>query len=230
MINFSDEFDVLANSYSAQYGIDDTSVLNFNEYEKSVFLTMAQEQVVQQLYRGDKTGSSESFESSEELRRYLANLVVTEVYPEPKDKYEWNNKVQSVQLYNKVLAIIYEKAHISNGQKCGEFTEVDVTPVTHDAFQRIKRNPFKGANSRRVLRLDIKDNTVELHSDREIKGYTVKYLKVPQPIILENLPTGLKINGSSNVSQDCDLHPMLQRLVLREAVKLALSTRVNNTN
>jgi len=50
--------------------------LDFNEYEKSVFLTRAQEDIVISLYNGLNL-TQDSFEGSEEVRRYLDTLVKT---------------------------------------------------------------------------------------------------------------------------------------------------------
>lgn len=74
---FSDGFDTLLNSYRLQGEFGeavskmDTAL---DEYEKSLFLTKAQEELVLSLYNG-KNPSSESFEQTEELRRYLAPLI-----------------------------------------------------------------------------------------------------------------------------------------------------------
>jgi hypothetical protein len=50
-----------------------------DEYEKSLFLTQAQEEIVINLYNG-KNPYGDSFESTEELRRYLDELVKTKSY------------------------------------------------------------------------------------------------------------------------------------------------------
>jgi hypothetical protein len=64
---FSREFDILYNNImsNAAPGIDD--------YEKSVFLTKAQEEVVTAIYEG-------SFENSERYRESINSLVTTKVY------------------------------------------------------------------------------------------------------------------------------------------------------
>ena len=61
---FSNEFDNLVNSNSIikPFGVDSTP-LEFDEYEKSVFLTKAQEEIVEGLYTGKILG--DSFEESE---------------------------------------------------------------------------------------------------------------------------------------------------------------------
>ena len=63
---FSVEFDILYNNISSN------QAPGLTEYEKSVFLTQAQDAIVLDLYKG--TGG-DSFESTEEVTRYLNTLV-----------------------------------------------------------------------------------------------------------------------------------------------------------
>ena len=65
---FSYEFDILYNNIMSNQapGLDD--------YEKSVFLTKAQEEIIINYYSG-KNALLESFEKTEEIRRYLDTLV-----------------------------------------------------------------------------------------------------------------------------------------------------------
>ena len=70
---FSNEFDVLINSYSNQLQFGNiSSPLEFDEYEKSVFLTQAQEKIVLGIYNGNLSGYS--LEEIEEYRGYLTAL------------------------------------------------------------------------------------------------------------------------------------------------------------
>ena len=62
------EFDILYNNISSG------AAPNLNEYEKSVFLTKAQRELVQMYYSG-KNAHYNSFESDEEVRRYLDTLI-----------------------------------------------------------------------------------------------------------------------------------------------------------
>lgn len=72
MINqeFSIEFDILYNNISSN------KAPGLNEYEKSVFLTKAQEEIVTELYTG-RNSTQNSFEETEELRKYLGSLLKT---------------------------------------------------------------------------------------------------------------------------------------------------------
>jgi len=72
----SDEFDVLVASYRRFADFDrrePQDTVEFNEYEKSVFLTKAQEELVKNYYLG--TLPIGSFEENEALRRSLEGLV-----------------------------------------------------------------------------------------------------------------------------------------------------------
>lgn len=54
--------------------------------------------------------------------------------------------------------------------------------------------------------------------------YKIRYVKRPRPIILENLPNNLQIDGEANESS-CELNPILHIDILNKAVELALATR-----
>jgi len=49
-------------------------------------------------------------------------------------------------------------------------------------------------------------------------------VKRPRPIILENLPNNLSIDGISTTSE-CELNPILHLDILNEAVRLALNSK-----
>lgn len=217
---FSNEFDTLANSYSAL----GTLALEFDEYEKSVFLTKAQESIVISLYNGSLKG--EAFEKTEELRRYLSNLVKTN-NPTKVQREGLTNNSYLFSIPEDVWFITYESV-ISEDDKlgCAKGTIMEVVPVTQDELHKTRRNPFRTFNKRRVLRLDLEDNVVELLSDYDITKYTIRYLSKPDPIILLDLPDGLTINKESKETE-CKLNPALHRMILELAVDLALKSRVS---
>ena len=74
---FSNEFDTLLSSYATEELFGKVpNTIELNEYEKSVFLTNAQEEVIIDAYNG-KGDFINSYEKSEEIRRYLSSLVKT---------------------------------------------------------------------------------------------------------------------------------------------------------
>lgn len=216
---FSNSFDVQLNSF----GLPDNSNIKLNEYEKSVFLTKAQKEIVVSFYNG-KNVLLNSFEKTEELRRYLSSLVKTKVIsPVLANSDEViTNKSKIVNLPEDLWFITFETAKIQSDDECLNGKELEVTPVTQDTFHRTKNNPFRKDNSRRVLRLDIGDNKVELVSDYNISEYKVRYIKALSPIILTVLE-GVDIEGKTDITE-CTLHPALHQVILDKAVELAVQS------
>ena len=83
---FSNEFDTLLNSYSVidRFGKEgNLPTIELDEYEKSVFLTKSQEEIIIDLYSG-KNSFGDSFERTEEIRRYLSDLIKTYITTDKK--------------------------------------------------------------------------------------------------------------------------------------------------
>lgn len=220
---FSDRFDTLLNSFGT------TPNIVLDEYEKSVFLTNAQEEVIIDIYNG-KNVFGDSFEKTEEIRRYLNELI---------DTYSTDVKISGqigiskdsvfFKIPENVWFITYESVTFQDEKlKCLNGEEALVVPVSQDDFYRIQENPFRGPSKSRALRLDNKGNIIELVSTYNISKYLIRYIAKPNPIILTNLSDGLSINGISKETE-CELNPVIHRAILERAVKLAILSRVTDT-
>lgn len=216
------EFDLLYQN------ITSNQAPGLTEYEKSVFLTRAEETVQIMVYNGTL---KRSFEETEEFTKYL-NTMVAQV-----DCQLASNTVPHIVSSSKVYALpqdllfrTLELCRINSGD-CGEKDAV-VVPVTQDELWRTMRNPFKKQNDNRVLRLSfgtsatlagelVHQDYSELISDSDIVKYTVRYVKRPEPIILVNLAEeGHSINGET-AKKTCKLPEQLHQTILTEAVKAA---------
>lgn len=222
-VEFSNEFDSLLNSYAGN-----GSGIELDEYEKSVFLTEAQESFIINNYNGKLSGNS--FENTEEVRRYLSNLVKTYSTTDKKTPAGFRGLSSNsvfFSLPDDLWFITYEAVNLKDdalGCKSGE--DVCVTPITQDEYHRIKKNPFRGTNERRALRLDLSGQTVEIISKYNIESYLVRYLTRPTPIILTTLPDDLTINGEQNETE-CKLNSVVHRAILDIAVRLAIAHRAS---
>lgn len=225
-LEFSNEFDILYNS------ITSNTAPGLDEYEKSVFLTMAQESIVRDLYTGSLVGVA--FESQEILRRFLSEMVET-TYPEEVSE-DTPSPISDTSVFYKlpsnVFFITYESAVINDDTAgCNTGKKIDVYPVTQDEYNQIIKNPFRGTNERRVLRIDAGLNIVELVYKYKINKYYIKYVKKPKPIILIDLHTldnTLTINGKYE-ENPCELTDTLHRTILEKAVALAKQSLVIQT-
>lgn len=226
---FSNEFDTLLNSYSTIEAFGKTpSTVELDEYEKSVFLTNAQEEIVIGMYNG-KNPFGDSFEGTEEIRRYLSGLIKTYTTTDKKIEYTGLSKSSVFfELPNDLWFITYEAVNLKDdGLGCMSGEDISVIPITQDEYHRIRKNPFRGTNERRALRLDLSSKVVEIVSKYNVESYLVRYLSRPAPIILTDLADNLSINGIS-VKTECELNPVIHRAILERAVKLAIMSRVPN--
>lgn len=226
---FSNGFDTLLNSYSdvARFGEESTrQSIALDEYEKSLCLTKAQEEIVTSLYNG-KNPYGDSFESTEEMRRYLSNLVA-EKYLKPITNTSGTplgltTTSTFFTLPEDLWFITLESVILDNG-KCGGETYIKVYPTKQDEYQNIKDNPFRGANDRRALRLDLSEGNVEIICKYLITRYYIRYIKKVPPIILTDLPDNLTIEGKREAS-NCILHEALHQKILDRAVQIALQSK-----
>lgn len=123
--------------------------------------------------------SQEGFEQTEEVRRYLANLireaVLTPITNATGLPLGISSSSKFFTLPEDLWFITYEAATVSSDD-CHDGNSLDVIPVTQDEYHKIKRNPYRGASGRRVLRLDLADGVIELVSKYSVTEYYVRYL------------------------------------------------------
>lgn len=221
----SNLFDTLLQPYITKDNFGKQNTLAFDEYEKSIFLTKAQEQIVLELYQ--------ELEQSEEVRKYLSNLIKTDNYAPVGEQDETliNNNFKSykVEISNDILFMIYEQCTLSDENNCINNKIVSVVPTIHDDLDKVLKNPFKSPNSRKVIRLDF-DNKIELISKYNITNYKVRYLKKPNSIILVALEDNLSINNGDTKVSNGETNPILHERIVQRAVQLAVQSKVKSNN
>ncbi len=224
-VEFSDEFDVLYNNIKSQ------SAPGLDGYEKSLFLTLAQEELVEKAYRGQNI-FRESFEETEFLRRNLDKLVkqividsTTEL--DPEDKITEHSVF--FEIPQDLMFITFDELTVSK-EGCQDTKKLSITPITQDEYILQKSNPFRQPEitlrSSRAWRLDYGNHTsrtIEIvpPKDVTVDSYKVRYIKRPRAIIVENIASlGLTIRGLNAVTQ-CELDDVIHRHILNRAVELA---------
>lgn len=221
---FSSEFDILYNNIMSNLAP------GLTEYEKSVFLTKAQEALVIEIYKGQYNGAP--FENSEETRSYLRNLVFNVKAPtikveqgdvpmfDPSRYYYYTAHVFDKPDFG-IWFTLFESVQFAGNCPCAKDKTVVVKPITYDEYWAILRDPFKSPNINRVIRLDKDEGETLLISPYEIASYFITYLRKPDAIILEDIPEeDPSINGSRQKGT-CTLVEALHRPILNRAVQMA---------
>lgn len=222
------EFDMLYNNISSG------AAPNLNEYEKSLFLTKAQNELVQMYYSG-KNSHYNSFESDEEVRRYLDTLIQTDTINLSNVQSYGAFKSYTVLKPQDLLYVVREIVH--NASKgCLNGSIMSVIPITHEDLNNVLNDPFKRPNERKAIRYDDSTFTdVQFHilSNVDLSSYEITYLRKPNPIILVDLKLEFGTDENDNAEytiegydqpQPLSVPDVLLRKIIARAVELAKTT------
>jgi hypothetical protein len=234
---FSDQLSVLVDSYRRFKDFDKKDMidsLDFSEFDKSLFLTDAQEDLVREYYSGK--GINEAFEESEETRRALAELVIHKEITVSDANPSSSKLTKHSYIFNLpegLWYIVYEGAilDLEGSGACEEALNgigegAVIVPARYDELHYLLNNPFRGPKGNRVLRLDKSGNQVELVSvSHPIAKYVIRYIEQPSPIILTDLPENLNIRGL-NTATECQLPTQLHQVILERAVANAVRSKL----
>lgn len=227
------EFDLLYNNImsNAAPGID--------EYEKSIFLTKAQEQFVTTIYDG-------TFEGSEKLRECINPLVETREYnsmtdTDPTPHVNIVSGSKFFKLPDGARYILYEELSPISHDKCESERRIVVKPIKLDEYYKVSKNPFRKARITEALRLNT-EGVVEIISTYTNYKYLVRYLRKPNPILIcsdasiygTTPPTidGVAITAAAATPNpyDCELLEAIHRPIVEAAVSLAIAAYKSTNN
>lgn len=212
---FSNEFDILYNN------IMSNQAPGLSEYEKSVFLTKAQEEIVKNYLnpKGNKYG--EGLDDSLKRQIDFSGLIKVSNGIPKGSGLTIDNRSKLYDLPNDLFVLINETINTNTGQK-------QVVPISYTEYTRLMSKPFKEPFKNQAWRLIGTSNStvsVEIitNSNESITSYVIRYIRRPSPIITTNLYPDyidLTINGISTISE-CELNPIIHQDILQRAVELA---------
>lgn len=228
---FSNQFDIHYNNIASN------SAPPIDLYEKSVFLTKAQLEIVKNYFNPKGNKYQDGFEQSSKRRNDLKELIKnhksTTIIPSTNNL---SNDSKFFTIPDDTFLIIQESGRVSSDDKCIDGKYIDVVPKTHDEYNKQSKNPFKNPDKSVIWRMDYSeqggDKNVELITPYTLDEYKFRYVQLPKPIILADLDTvfpgeGLTIQGD-NTSQTCLLSESIHYEILDRAVDLATADYEKN--
>lgn len=242
---FSDQFSTLLNSYGSigQFGEQASrQEIVLDEFEKSGFLTQAQDIIVKSYI--DKTLNQEGQGLDDTARRQtdfsslfrVAELAQVSsptvgVFDSRGIVYQLPKRTDGSA---EVLVITNEKLLMKRNSGGDVIKEYVIKPISAQEYDRQMSKAFGKPLKRQAWRLfqnkatgfDVMSELIP--RDTLQSGcswvYRIRYVRRPRPIVLENLPDGLQIDGVSTETE-CELNAILHRDILYKAVELAAASR-----
>lgn len=208
---FSKEFDIRFNF------INSNLAYSVNDYEKSVYLTRGQEELLDNYFnpKGNKYG--EGFGDSSKRNIDFSALIT--VYSASVDA-----GISTIFSGNGVFTINDDVFKILN-------EKVDAYPIKYldlEDLDVIAQKPYIQPPKRLVWAIPRSNNSsgrysieVILHDSDTIGSMTYKsrYLKRPSPIVVANLPGGFTVNGVATKTE-CILPPDIHDEILNRAIEI----------
>lgn len=227
---FSNEFDVLYNN------IMSNQAPGLNEYEKSVFLTKAQNEILKNYFNPKGNKYEEGFDGSAKRQIDFSNITKAAILSNTEDSSYEKIDLRSTlfEFPEDALFVINENLFVQSGSKQ---LPLVVVPITFDEYMRLMNKPYKYPlknQAWRFVNMGTDSRVVEMISSKTLTGatYNIRYIKIPQPIILTNLSDNyseLSIGGESEETQ-CELDPILHPEILQRAVELAKAAYLGDLN
>ena len=230
---FSDGFDVLYNNVMSNQapGLD--------EYEKSFFLTKAQDEILKNYFNPKGNKYQEGFDDN--AKRQIDFSMVLKVGKATLIQ-EDNTEIEYVKLDSD--SIIYKLPSdifiILNERLKLNSRPILVIPINHSEYDRYSMKPYPFPTKNTVWRIlgYGKEDDSKIFIGEIIKSpektlsdsddYTIRYVKQPDPIILSSI-TPASINGKDDTTE-CELDPILHQEILQRAVELAKAAYVGDIN
>lgn len=160
---------------------------DLNSYEKSICLTQACRDIIEDAYN--------SYETNERSKRIIAPLLKehSSVIQANTDVLS-NFKCYLVSLPQDLNYIVREEAKLKN---CNYHIKIQNTDL--DYLTEFLNNPFKKPNNRKIVRVEYDKSNLKIYSNIELENYKIKYLKKYSPIILTNLATDPDLFGDNTI-------------------------------
>lgn len=220
---FSTEFDVLYNS------ITSNAAPGFNDYEKSVLLTLAQEELIKSYFVANNNTTGVGLDGSQKrhydfstlIKVKTLNNIIDSILTTGVDVPVFNKDANNIFLVpNDVFLVLNEYLTVKNNS-------YTVFPISYDSYNLLMSKPFPYPNKRQAWRLDSSINgeiaatkVIHVSDDKDISRKNITFESIyHKPLNIEiNIKNGDYLSNFVVVSES------------KEAVNitLKLSNTVNN--
>lgn len=236
-------FDLLYNN------ITSNQAPGLNDYEKSVFLTQAQNALVKETFSPNHNVHGEGYDDSirrqSDFRTLVTSTKLRELSGLSDSQIVFRVNTGATRYFEypyNALFVLNDEVGITVNDTTKYYT---VVPVSYDEYARLMMKPYKYPPKGMLWRLITNTNTdyvngvpADSYQIIELVGkfasgctidYRMHYVKRPDPIVLGAMPEGLSVEGVTSDSP-CMLPEHLHDEVLGRAVQLAKTAWADNVS
>ena len=241
-LELSNEFDILYNN------ITSNQAPGLDEYEKSVFLTKAQDEIIKSYFNPKLNKVQEGFDGSE--RRQIDFSMITRVktinsfYDATLDNH---HNTKAIIIDEDIMMFINEFVEVNRDRNQSRLV---VVPIDYSTYSTLMSKPYTRPHKNQAWRLlysSSRGKNIELiiGPDDTLVEYQVRYIIKPKPIILVPLhEEGLSVGGgylgtdaNGALTKDltkvkngseCELDPIIHPEILQRAVELAKAAYIGD--
>ena len=192
---FSTEFDVLYNS------ITSNAAPGFNDYEKSVLLTLAQEELIKSYFVANNNTTGVGLDGSQKrhydfstlIKVKTLNNIIDSILTTGADVPVFNKDANNIFLVpNDVFLVLNEYLTVKNNS-------YTVFPISYDSYNLLMSKPFPYPNKRQAWRLDSSINgeiaatkVIHVSDDKDISSKNITFESIyHKPLNIEiNIKNG----------------------------------------
>lgn len=231
---FSNAFDTLLSSYNtrAEFGEGASKrEIVLDEYEKSMFLTQAQDIVIKSYFDSSTNSQGQGIDDSTRRQVDFSSLITVDspskIRAETTEKMAFDDRGILYKLPTNILIMLNEKV------KADKRNYV-VVPINYAEYDRLMSKAYGQPLKKQCWRLFQNASGIDIISEIiptegvVVTDYRIRYIRRPRPIILTNLSLenqeSLEIDGISAVTE-CELNPIVHMDILNKAVELALASK-----
>lgn len=228
----SNEFDLLYNN------ITSNQAPGLNSWEKSVFLTKAQDELIKNYFNPNGNKYKEGFDDSPKRQIDFSNIMESKEISEavgvsPTVDYRAICFPMPINLF----FIVSEEVRIYSGSLSTPDGIRQVVPISYMEHARLMSKAYKYPLKQQAWRLisdrqlqvmaEIVLNSMDYSKYRNSCKYAIRYVRHPKPIILEDLSIygnelSFTVAGTDyRTASPCELNESIHEEIVQRAVELA---------
>lgn len=230
------EFDILFNNIMS--GI----APGINDYEKSVFLTKGQEEIIKNYLNPLGNKYAEGLDDSKKRFTDFSGLIKTEeISTLTTPVASIDRRAVTFALPTDAFVLLNEV--LQGTDKEAKTRDFQIIPISYLEYTRLMSRPYKEPLKGQAWKITTEGSTVAHstiipNSSITSSKYIVRYIKRPNPIILrdlseiefeEGLEAGFLSINNIRVKTECELNPEIHREILDRAVELAKVSYIDNS-